>query len=192
MASPMSPTRARTQAAIVAAAETAFRELGFEQTSMEDVARRAGVARGTLYYNFSSKEDIAIGVAERYRADGYARMLEDRATGLPALELLDRFFVFAGRWISANREAALAGTMASVRGIGRAPGRPGTTTVFVDLIGQGQREGTIRDDLEPMLLARLLTSFLLQAALFGPDESDSEAAEWPRRLFHAALDGLGA
>src|SRR5437870_8686662 len=37
-----------------------FREKGFEQTTMRDVAREAGVALGAAYYYFSSKEAIVL------------------------------------------------------------------------------------------------------------------------------------
>ena len=102
MAQATSPTRSRTRTAIVDAAETAFRDFGFERTSMDEIGRRAGVARGTLYNNFRSKDDIAVGVAEKYRALGYARLLEQRAAGGDAVTLLDRFFSFAGELIAGD------------------------------------------------------------------------------------------
>jgi len=35
-----------------------FAELGYEKTTMDDIAEQAKVAKGTLYYYFKSKEDI--------------------------------------------------------------------------------------------------------------------------------------
>src|SRR5215468_5442815 len=37
-----------------------FREKGFEQTTMRDIARRADVALGAAYYYFASKEAIVL------------------------------------------------------------------------------------------------------------------------------------
>lgn len=159
---------------------------------MDAIAGRANVARATLYYNFQSKEDIAVGVAESYRAEGYARLLERRASGVDALALLDEFFAFAGEWVAQNRDAAFIGTTAAIRGVGRAPERPGTTTVFEQLVIQGQREGALRDDLEPAVAAKLLGVLLTQAALLGPDASDADATQWPRRLLRLTLEGLRA
>lgn len=45
-------------AEIVAAALGCFLEKGFETTKIEDVARRAGVAKGTIYVYFENKEHL--------------------------------------------------------------------------------------------------------------------------------------
>src|SRR5512138_927048 len=44
--------------AIVAAAGNLFAERGVEATSVEDIARRCGVAKGTFYRYFPSKEAL--------------------------------------------------------------------------------------------------------------------------------------
>jgi AcrR family transcriptional regulator len=56
-----SALRVKTEArreAILAAAEEAFRERGFEAASMADVAARVGGSKATLYNYFSSKEQL--------------------------------------------------------------------------------------------------------------------------------------
>ncbi len=186
-----SATCSRTRQAILAAATEAFRELGFDGTSIEEIARRAQVARGTLYYNSASKGDIAVGIAEQYRAQGYAQLLDQQAAGTDTLTLLDNFFAFAGKWVAENRDAAFIGTTAAIRGVGRAPDRPGTTTVFETLVAQGQNEGLFRSNIPASTIARLLASLLTQAALLGPDSSSKDASQWPRVLLHMAVEGVG-
>lgn len=53
---------AATRAAILAAAAAVFTEQGFERARMTEVARRAGVAKGTLYLYFDTKEALFEGV----------------------------------------------------------------------------------------------------------------------------------
>lgn len=48
----------RTRDRIVAAAAELFSELGYRRTSLDEVARRAAVAKGTIYVHFSSKADL--------------------------------------------------------------------------------------------------------------------------------------
>jgi AcrR family transcriptional regulator len=182
--------RTRTRAAILDAAAIAFRETGFEGTSMDEIALRAGVARGTLYYNFVSKEDIAVGIAERYRKEGYALFVAQQAAGADILTLLDNFFAFAGAWIADNRDAAFIGTTAAIRGVGKSPDRPGTTAVFEALVAYGQAEGVFRADRPAALIARLLAALLMQAALLGPDAEADDVRTWPGRLLRAALEGV--
>lgn len=50
---------------ILDAAESLFLEQGYEKTSTSDILKRVGIARGTLYYHFSSKEEILEGVISR-------------------------------------------------------------------------------------------------------------------------------
>lgn len=64
-----------TRSRVIAAARELFVEGGFYQASMEEIARRADVARATVYHQFGSK----LGVFEAVIAD-----FEDRA-GLDAL-----------------------------------------------------------------------------------------------------------
>jgi AcrR family transcriptional regulator len=41
-----------------------FTEKGFHLTSMDDIARRAGVSKPILYQYFSSKEDFYLGILD--------------------------------------------------------------------------------------------------------------------------------
>lgn len=57
-----SPTRDR----LIEAARRLFWERGFETTSLADVAEKAGARGGSLYYFFRTKEDLLLGVLDRY------------------------------------------------------------------------------------------------------------------------------
>jgi TetR/AcrR family acrAB operon transcriptional repressor len=54
--------RARTRAKLVEAAAALIMEKGYERTSLEDVAMRAGMTRGAIYGNFRNKEDLFLAV----------------------------------------------------------------------------------------------------------------------------------
>jgi AcrR family transcriptional regulator len=51
--------------AILAAAEAIFARSGYYQTRMEDIAREAELAKGTLYYYFKSKDEIYLHLLDR-------------------------------------------------------------------------------------------------------------------------------
>lgn len=51
---------------ILDAAEQLFGHKGFDGTSTNDILDKVGIARGTLYYHFKSKEDIMDALIERY------------------------------------------------------------------------------------------------------------------------------
>lgn len=50
----------------MSAAEYLFNIKGYESASLNDIAKRIGIAKGTLYYYFETKEDILNAVAERF------------------------------------------------------------------------------------------------------------------------------
>lgn len=54
------PKAEETRDRILDAALRLFRERGFEQTTMRDVATAAGVATGAAYYYYRSKEDLVM------------------------------------------------------------------------------------------------------------------------------------
>lgn len=51
---------------ILDAVDELFGQKGFDGTSTNDILEKVGIARGTLYYHFKSKEDIMDALIERY------------------------------------------------------------------------------------------------------------------------------
>ncbi|KXO96831.1 hypothetical protein AXK58_06030 [Tsukamurella tyrosinosolvens] len=71
----------RTRAAILAAAEALIAEQGFDRTSLQQVADRAGVTKANVYYYFRTKESILGGVVAPHAQA--LRALVDDAAALP-------------------------------------------------------------------------------------------------------------
>ncbi|MQS35196.1 TetR/AcrR family transcriptional regulator [Streptomyces katsurahamanus] len=53
-----SSRRRATRAKLYEAAVTLIAEQGFSATTVDEIAERAGVAKGTVYYNFKSKSEL--------------------------------------------------------------------------------------------------------------------------------------
>jgi AcrR family transcriptional regulator len=51
---------------IINIASRVFVEKGFENATLADIAREAGMSKGTLYYYYSSKSDLIFDVAEKH------------------------------------------------------------------------------------------------------------------------------
>lgn len=49
---------------LMAAAAHLFNQRGYDATSMRDIAREAGMLAGSMYYHFSSKEDLIVATYE--------------------------------------------------------------------------------------------------------------------------------
>lgn len=69
---------------ILVEAAKKFAEWGFKKTSMDEIARAAGVAKGTLYLVSKSKEELFYQVLLRQSRRWDAEVLEDIDPSLPA------------------------------------------------------------------------------------------------------------
>ena len=58
----------RTRAKLLEAARGLIREKGYEHTSLEEIAERAGMTTGAIYGNFKSREDLFIALGLTYWA----------------------------------------------------------------------------------------------------------------------------
>jgi TetR/AcrR family fatty acid metabolism transcriptional regulator len=68
--------RAQRQQEILAAAQAVFAEEGFHGATMDDIAARAGLAKGTLYLYFSSKRELFLSVL-KHRFEEMRRTLRE-------------------------------------------------------------------------------------------------------------------
>src|SRR6476619_4630585 len=65
---PKGDKRDRTRAALLEAARALIRDKGHERTTMEEVARRAGMTTGAIYGNFKNREELFIALGQTYWA----------------------------------------------------------------------------------------------------------------------------
>ena len=77
--------------AILAAALDEFSARGFAATRLEDVARRAGVAKGTIYLHFADKEALFQELVRTMLGPLVASLDQLRTTDLPIRAVLERF-----------------------------------------------------------------------------------------------------
>jgi AcrR family transcriptional regulator len=95
--------------AILEAALSVFAERGFAAARLDDVAARAGVAKGTLYLYFHSKEDLFEGLIR----NAVSPLLEQvakvaAAPRLPPTKALETFFsLFETEVLGSNRKLLL-------------------------------------------------------------------------------------
>lgn len=120
---PRRGSRPDSRAALLAAASTTFAEAGFRGATIDQIVERAGLSKGTFYWNFAGKEDIFLTLLEE-RIDGPVQELvrtigstdadadvaEPISTGLAALLSTERELVLLLHeyWATAVRDRAVA------------------------------------------------------------------------------------
>ena len=65
---PKGDKRDRTRAALLEAARALVRERGYERTTLEKVAHRAGMTTGAIYGNFKNRDELFIALGQTYWA----------------------------------------------------------------------------------------------------------------------------
>jgi AcrR family transcriptional regulator len=66
----------RRRAEILDAAESAARESGFDELTMDEVARKARLSRALIYIYFSDKNELLLGLSERALGQLHQRFVE--------------------------------------------------------------------------------------------------------------------
>jgi len=96
--------RDRTRASLVDAAAQLIAEQGYERTSLEQVASRAGMTRGAIYGNFKNKEDLFLAVV----ATKWQPILPPTLPGASFAEQVDGLAEAVVAAMPARRNAAIA------------------------------------------------------------------------------------
>lgn len=66
--------RADTKERIFETALREFREVGFAGAQIDRIAKKAGIARGTFYFHFPTKDDVLLELARRINRRGAGRL----------------------------------------------------------------------------------------------------------------------
>ncbi|MER6050977.1 TetR/AcrR family transcriptional regulator; helix-turn-helix transcriptional regulator [Streptomyces sp. BHT-5-2] len=189
------PRRTPTRRRLFDAAVTLIAEQGFSATTVEEIAERAGVAKGTVYYNFSSKNVLyeellrdgvdLLAASLRTAADDTAARGGSRVDALDAMIRAGLDFIAGSPALTQLYVAELwrtnrtwRATLTSVRGRALA--------VVESVLQDAVRAGELSDELDVPLTASALLGMVLVAALdwqsFQPQRSVEEV--------HAALSQL--
>jgi AcrR family transcriptional regulator len=99
---------AATRARIYAAAYALFYRKGFQRTSLDEIAAKAGVTKRTLYYHVRSKDELAGAMLEHQHAfvlDQLGRWVGPPGPKIGAPALVGRLFDSVAHWVRAEAAA---------------------------------------------------------------------------------------
>ncbi len=159
--------RAQTRARLLKAAGAIFAKRGYHDATLDEIAQRAGVSKGALYYNFASKEDLFLTLL----SERLGERLEE--TGGPGPETAERFVAALERdprWAPLFFEfMAWAGRDARHRAELRQrffrPARERTR----EIVAPGARGSALSGDEIAMAVNALVNGLLLER-LFDPEQ----------------------
>ncbi|MEP2533086.1 TetR/AcrR family transcriptional regulator [Shimia sp.] len=179
---------------IVQTAERLFREVGYAKCSVEMIIQRIGIAKGTFYYYFKSKEAILEAIADQTLGQivEYAKDIADN----PSLSALAKFETLLTNshvgnvdtqdisdilHLPENRELHELTNVKSVLQL---------SPIFAKIVSQGNQEGVFAADrpLARIQYVFVATQFLLDGGLFQfSDQEIRERREIAQELIEKTL-----
>ncbi|MER7964311.1 MULTISPECIES: TetR/AcrR family transcriptional regulator [Streptomyces] len=196
--------REATRQKLYEAAVTLIAEQGFSATTVDEIAERAGVAKGTVYYNFASKSVLfeellrhGVGLLTaslRQAAEGTARQGLGRVDALDAmiragLVFIDRYPAFTQLYVAElwRTNRAWQSTLLVVR--------QEAVAVVEDVLRAGVASGEFSEEIDVPLTAAALVGMVLVAALdwkaFQPERSLDDVHAALSRLLQGRVSGRG-
>ncbi|MET7328119.1 TetR/AcrR family transcriptional regulator [Nonomuraea sp. NPDC005650] len=180
--------RQETRQKVFRAAVELIAEHGYAATTVDAIAERAGVAKGTVFYNFGSKEGLFEALLE-HSVDLLAEALAAADTGESALDALDsvvlgqlRFFeehgafarvLLAEMWRTAWQEAV-------------ARLRESALGVYANVLRRAAANGEVRADLDVETASTAVFGMVLTVAI----ERRALHPDRPLEQTHATLSEL--
>jgi AcrR family transcriptional regulator len=190
-----STRREATRQRLYEAAVTLIAEQGFSATTVDEIAERAGVAKGTVYYNFASKSVLfeellrhGVGLLTASLREASERTVREGGSRTDALDamiraglvFIDRYPAFTQLFVAElwRTNRAWQSTLAVVR--------QQAVAVIEDVLRAGVADGEFSEAIDVSLTASALVGMVLVAAL------DWKSFQSERSLddVHAALSRL--
>lgn len=166
---PMRPAIADKRGAILRAAIRVFAHNGYFNSKVADIAREAGVADGTVYLYFKSKEEILHSIFDRNMEEAIAEGRKQLEDITDAREKLRRIAMLHLERLGSDRELAVV-FQVELRGSTKfmeefsAAGFAEYLGVIRSAIEEGQRAGVFRKELNAKVAAKVLFGALDEMA----------------------------
>jgi AcrR family transcriptional regulator len=147
-----------TRESIISCAVSFFKEKGFQETSMEEIAEKSDVSKGTLYNYFQDKESILVGYFQIIIADYGKRMNESFVENKDIKSTLYSLLDFISSIFKNDKELAV--TYFKYRMPSRfdvtldSSQRSGIEKWVLEIMEKAQKEGQLRTDIPALVLTR--------------------------------------
>ena len=187
--------RLETRARLFQAAIEEFRRVGFDAAQIDDIVEAVGVARGTFYFHFPTKDHVLIELQRRGQESVVERLASVRSE--PGAGSVKGFLQQVLDVILA--EASRAGETGLMRDVLSVMLRTGVGTDLADhplvealmeFFAEAQRRGEIRQDLTPHELTMILLSSLPATLLSNRDRPEVELRPALRRVIDVFVRGV--
>ncbi|WP_416223408.1 TetR/AcrR family transcriptional regulator [Streptomyces hygroscopicus] len=150
-------SKQRIKDRIYTSALTLFAEQGYDRTTIDQIAERADVARGTFFNYFQRKEDLVTAWAEtrkRRLEECMHESMDSRDDGVTVH--LERCMLALAEFNETEREITSAMLQAWVKAGRPLLEEPNAGQVFATIVEAGRKRGEIAVDIDPLRVGNIL------------------------------------
>lgn len=149
---------------ILEAATEVFYEKGYEAATLQDIADRVGILKGSIYYYIKAKSDLLDHLLAEVHSEGLAMIRECAATEGSVLDKLAAMMRGHIAYLILHRSKASV-YLHELKALGsdhrkRLFESHDFRDEFLALLKQGREEGLIADSLDPKLTAQTMLGWL--------------------------------
>ncbi len=182
------------------AAVTLFRQRGFDETRVEEITQAAGVAKGTFFNYFPTKEDVLLYIGERHMTrlgaamgNGTGKQISQERSAIAALKTVlhtladsleedkDLVRLAVDKAMKISHLAPTAGGRFSLQGL------------VALMISRAQRTGEIHPAVDPQLVAQMLEGlYYQQLVIWCQEDFGFDLGERLGQVVDLLLVGIGA
>lgn len=187
----------RDQESVVRAAIEVFNRRGYDGTSMEDLAKELGFTKSAIYHHVPSKQHL-LEAALDDALDGLTQLVETARSAADASSAYERLRTVVTESVEVLIEHLPSVTLLlRVRGNSDAEltalrRRRAIDAELATLVKAAVDEGSLRSDIEPELISRLLFGLVNSLAEWYRPNGDQDARSVAKALTTLAFDGLTA
>jgi AcrR family transcriptional regulator len=187
----------KTKQAILDAAVTLFSSKGFDNTSIEELAKFAGIGKGTVYSYFQTKADIIHAFCDYELEQIHEKMMEEINVDAPILEQMHTIFMCEFNHVTSNREFGRIFMRHAVF-----PDENDVQTnleiddkyfqLFFPILERAKKRGELRDEIELLHITAHFYGLyiLIVSAWYTGRIPTKEVSSSMELLFRQALEGL--
>ncbi len=173
-----------------------FREKGYDQVSVDEIVKKAGVAKGTFYIYFKKKSDIILEMLRQYD-DYYDRIMSSLDDDLPVEKRLEEIVRGACRFtgdvigldlirVLYTKQISSGDSQSRLLNEDRALFR-----ILSGLVREGQQQGIYRAEYDAeqvtMLILRGIRSVFFEWCSSGGELNLTEECLWFLKVFRQGL-----
>jgi len=173
-----------------------FKEKGFEDVTVDEITREAGIAKGTFFNYFPTKTSLLLYFGEQKRELAYNLIKNEAMRSIPIKDKIKNIMVVVAKSNEKDKELSRLLVFEYIKHAGSRANEEGTSSRFIrllyGLLSEGAKNGEVRGGVDVKKAAENLTAIYFQSLIrWLRSEQDYSFSEEISEKVDMIFDGIG-